>query len=49
MAFLPYALYVLAAAPFTEALATAAGVAALVAAPMLVTDRLFYGKWTVRT
>ena len=48
MAFLPYALYVLCAAPLGRALGTAAAALALTALPLLVTDRLFYGTWTVR-
>ena len=48
MAFLPYALYVLLAAPFSEALGTALAATLVTAVPLLVTDRLFYGRWTVR-
>lgn len=47
VAFLPYALYVLCAAPLGRALGAAAAALALTAGPLLVTDRLFYGKWTV--
>lgn len=48
VAFVPYALYVLCAAPLGRALGTAAAALALTAGPLLVTDRLFYGTWTVR-
>ena len=48
VAFLPYALYVLCAAPLGRALGTAAAALALTAGPLLVIDRVFYGRWTVR-
>lgn len=48
VAFLPYALYVLTAAPLLGALGTAVSMSFLVLVPLVVTDRLFYGRWTVR-
>ncbi len=47
VAFLPYAFYVLFAAPFTRSLGTAIAALTLTLAPLVVTDRLFYGKWAV--
>ena len=47
IAFVPYAIYVLTAAPFLSALGTAVTVSLLMLVPLVVTDRLFYGRWTV--
>lgn len=48
IAFLPYGFYVLVAARFPQALGTAVATLLLTAVPLVVTDRLFYGKWAVR-
>lgn len=47
VAFLPYALYVLAAAPFLPAVGV--GLLCLLGAlgPLVLCDRFYYGKWTV--
>ena len=47
VAFVPYAIYVLTAAPFLSALGTAVTMSLLLLVPLVVTDRLFYGRWTV--
>ncbi|BDA41987.1 Alpha-1,2-mannosyltransferase ALG9 [Coccomyxa sp. Obi] len=47
VAFLPFAFFVLFAAPFSQALGTAIAALLLTFLPMVVTDRLFYGKWAV--
>lgn len=47
VAFVPYAFYVLFAAPFGQAVGTAVITLLVTMAPMLITDRLFYGKWAV--
>ena len=44
---MPYAIYVLTAAPFLSALGTAVTMSLLMLVPLVVTDRLFYGRWTV--
>ena len=44
---MPYAAYVLTAAPFLSALGTAVSMSFVVLVPLVITDRLFYGKWTV--
>ena len=46
-AFLPYALYVLAAAPFLPAVAALALWLAGTLGPLVLVDRLYYGTWTV--
>lgn len=45
---MPYAMYVLTAAPFLGALGTAVSVSFIVLVPLVFTDWLFYGRWTVR-
>ena len=47
LAFVPYAVYVLTAAPFLGALGTAVSVSFIVLVPLVFTDWLFYGRWTV--
>ena len=47
VAFVPYAIYVLSAAPFLSALGTAVTMSLLMLVPLVLTDRLFYGRWTV--
>lgn len=47
VAFVPYAAYVLTAAPFLGALGTAVSMSFVVLVPLVITDRLFYGRWTV--
>ncbi|KAK9846490.1 hypothetical protein WJX81_005211 [Elliptochloris bilobata] len=47
VSFLPYAVYVLLAAPLGRALGTAAAALAFTAGPLVITDRVFYGRWTV--
>ena len=44
---MPYAIYVLTAAPFLSALGTAVTMSLLMLVPLAATDRLFYGRWTV--
>ena len=46
--FLPYALYVLAAAPLLPAVGTALLCLLGTLAPLVLADRYFYGRWTVR-
>jgi alpha-1,2-mannosyltransferase len=46
-AFLPYALYVLAAAPFLPAVGALALWLAATLGPLVLVDRLYYGAWTV--
>ena len=46
---MPYAMYVLTAAPFLGALGTAVSMSFVVLVPLVCTDWLFYGRWTVRT
>ena len=46
---MPYAMYVLTAAPFLGALGTAVSMSFVVLVPLVCTDWLFYGSWTVRT
>jgi len=48
VAFLPYAVYVLAAAPLGRAFGTALAALALTLGPLVLVDRAFYGRWTVR-
>eukprot|EP00887_Chlorella_sp_A99_P004057 scaffold11.g4057.t1 len=47
VAFLPYALWVLASAPLGRAFAVAFGSLAATAAPLLAADRWFYGRWAL--
>ena len=47
VAFVPYAMYVLTAAPFLGALGIAVSMSFIVLVPLVVTDWLFYGRWTV--
>ncbi|CAL5219251.1 g1047 [Coccomyxa viridis] len=47
VAFVPYAMYVLTAAPFLGALGTAVSMSLVVLIPLVCTDWLFYGRWTV--
>ncbi len=44
VAFLPYALYVLLAAPLGRAFGAAAAALALTAGPLIAIDRVFYGR-----
>ena len=48
-AFLPYAAWVLAAGPLLPSVAALAVSLAGVLVPLVLVDRAFYGKWTVRT
>ena len=49
VAFVPYAMYVLSAAPLLGALGTAVSMSFVVLVPLVITDWLFYGRWTVRS
>ena len=47
LAAAPYAVYVLTTAPLARATAWAAAAAAGLLGPLVVADRVFYGRWTV--
>ena len=47
LAFIPYALYVLGAAPLSDSLQMAVSWLLLTMAPLIVVDRYFYGSWKV--
>lgn len=47
VALLPYALYVLFARGFLQSVATAVASLLATLVPLVLVDRLFYGRWTV--